>query len=740
MKALPGIWGRALLALGICLLIGSMPALPAQQVLISFNDYHGYSGTVDYVRKVAAAYPNITELLEIGRSNKDRSIYVLVISNLKTGTTIDKHVPLRNMRDELNTQTVISMKGYQGKPGIWIDGGTHGNEFTGTEVCLYIIDKLVSGYGSDAEITKLVDENTFYLCPVVNPDGVFNSTEAGISQRQNSPSADEAGGSPPSTPRDLNGDGVISQFRYKDASGRFVLYEADARVLVPLAANETTTRDRYSVIVEGQSRPSAGGRGSGTPPAQTPPPARGIDVNRNFPEGWFRDDGFQGGSGYYPSSSPESRAVLEFFTNHTNILMAQSYHTSGGFTYRPYARWPDSRMDPKDLAVLDRVMGKKYLELLGEEIPEAWKASATETSRPPAAAAQQRAAGGTQGARGRGTGGTQGAGQPAGRGAGGGAAARGPQGWRHPYNEDQRTPYGYGIFLDWAYGQFGAYALSTELWNWQRDSKGLPGYAGENDRGLWESAYVKYQETQLGGKAFLPWKAFDYPGIGPGEIGGWVARYSSSNAIPGAPLAALCDLHWQFERYRATLVPRLEISDAQAKLLYSSDNAAGAKVEQQGDTFTVTKGKPVGKYKVVQVTATVKNLGELPTHVARGAQLAGNREDAIWLIGDRDKVQYLNGTPWTRLGVLEGVMTIPGYVPPAPSETPGGGRGRGGGPPGRGTPGQGRGQQAVDVQQVKGTGNTREITWLIAVEGDSPLKLVLTSQKGGTVVREIKIN
>ena len=150
MKVAPVSWGRVGLVLGICLLIGSMPALPAQQVPVTFNDYHGYSGTVDYIKKVAAAYPNIAELLEIGKSNKDRPIYVLVISNFKTGATIDAHVALRNMRNEPNTQTVVPMKRYQGKPGIWIDGGTHGNEFTGTEVCLYVIDKLVSGYGADA--------------------------------------------------------------------------------------------------------------------------------------------------------------------------------------------------------------------------------------------------------------------------------------------------------------------------------------------------------------------------------------------------------------------------------------------------------------------------------------------------------------------------------------------------------------------------------------------------------------
>ena len=246
--------------------------------------------------------------------------------------------------------------------------------------------------------------------------------------------------------------------------------------MIPLAPGETTSKDRYNVVWEGQRADGA---------AST----AGTDINLNFPEGWWKDDGFQGGSGYYPSSSPEAHAFLEFFTNHTNILMVQSFHTSGGYTNRPYGRWPDSRIDPKDLAVFDRILGRKYLELIGEEIPEAWR---SEDSRPASNI-------------------------PSGQGRGGSRTTRGPAGWRHPYNEEQRSSNGFGLFLDWAYGQFGAYALSPEIWNWQKDSKGLPGYAGENDRGLWESSYVKYQEAALGGKAFLPWKPFNQPGLGRGR-------------------------------------------------------------------------------------------------------------------------------------------------------------------------------------------------------------------------------
>lgn len=722
---------RAAALLFAVLALCVMPYAMTQKVPISFDDFHGYTGSVDYLKKVAAAHPETTELIEIGKSTKERSIYVLVISNMKTGITIDKLVPLRNMRSE-NVQNVKPMKPYQGKPGYWIDGGTHGNEFTGTEVCLYIIDKLVSGYGSDPEITGLIDENTFYICPIVNPDGVFNSVEAGISQRGNSMMTDDDadGRINEDGPDDLNGDKAITQFRYKDPKGAYVQHDRDPRVMVRLGPNETTDKQRWSVVTEDRDNDGDGKRGED--------PERGIDLNRNYPEGWFRDDESQGGTGFYPSSAPETHAILEFFTNHTNIHMVQSFHTSGGFTYRPLARWPVNRVDPKDLAVFDRVMGAKYLELIGEEIPDAWKeqspgqaaaqARPAQPARPPQAAAQPQARP------------AQAAAQPQARAGARPAAATpsGPRGWRHPYNDQQKRPYGYGVFLDWAYMQFGAWAVSTELWNWRKDTKGLPGYAGEEDRALWEIAYINFQE-KLGGKRFVPWQPFKHPELGEGEIGGWVSTYGSSNAIPGETLLGVCETHWQFELFRAKLLPRLRITEANAKVIYSG-TGGDVRLQQDADAYRIQAGKGTGKYKIVEVTATVENAGKLATHVARGAQLAGNREDAIWLLGDRDKLRFIQGSPWMSLGVIDGAMEIPGFSPESvPTESAEGQEPRRPGPmmPGGG-PQMQRAPQETD--RVERAGNKRNVTWLVAVEGDTPLKVVVTSQKGGTQVKELTIN
>ena len=73
---------KLVLALLICIALLSATDSTAQKVPISFNDYHGYTSTVKYIKQVVQAYPNITKLLEIGKSNMGRPLYVLVISNM----------------------------------------------------------------------------------------------------------------------------------------------------------------------------------------------------------------------------------------------------------------------------------------------------------------------------------------------------------------------------------------------------------------------------------------------------------------------------------------------------------------------------------------------------------------------------------------------------------------------------------------------------------------------------------
>ena len=693
----------------LCIAISSSAQ---QKVPITFNDYHGYTGAVKYIQDVAKTYPNITELLETGKSTMGRPIYVLVISNMKTGTPIDKLVPIYYPRGEANN--VMPMKSYHAKPGHWIDGGMHGNEFTGSEVCLYIVDKLVSGYGKDKEITALIDKNVFYICPVVNPDGVFNSVERDISQRQNSMliDNDNDGRINEDGSDDINGDGHITQFRYKDPNGRYVIDDVDPRLMVQIRDSSAFgTKQRYSVITEDIDNDGDGRRGEDS--------EAGIDVNRNFPEGWWRENTLPGGTGDYPTSSPEAHALVEFWMNHTNILMAQNFHTSGGFTYRPPGTGPENvNLAPKDIAVYDQIMGKKYIELNGLAVPKEWKdpkiLSLSKTALQDTSKNKY-------------------------------AIARGytlPTNiWRASWDETRDTRYGYGMVIDWMYSQFGAYGMTTELWSSQRNMKGIPSFTGDTTGVKRSRALIKYQDEKFGGKFFIPWKPARHPQLGDGEVGGWIPKYIGGNAFPGESLVGVCEIHWQFEKFKAGLLPDVVIAaTTAAKYLYAADDPQEVVDGLSGPNAASYKGKTTGKYKIYEVTTLVENDGKLATQLARGASLPGNRQDVVWLLGERNKVKYIQGSTVVQLGVLEGVMPIPPYFEPVPVQPAGGGRGGGGlaGGGGRG----GGGQRAVTQLPSKITSpapNKRQVTWIIAVEEAVPLKIILSSQKGGTKVKELSI-
>ncbi|HSP92839.1 MAG TPA: M14 family metallopeptidase [Vicinamibacterales bacterium] len=696
--------GPAAAVVGIGLLLATVTGASAPPAVpITFDQFHTTTAVFKYLKDVAAAYPAITELREIGTSTMGRPIYVLVVSNMKTGTTIDALVPLRNPRDE-GVKNVARMKPYMGKPGHWIGGSTHGNEYTGTEASLAMIHRLVSGYGSDTAITKIVDGKTFYICPIINPDGHFNSLEKGISQRANSALRDDDGDGKVNEdgPDDLDGDGVIAQFRYKDPKGQYVMDDADPRLMVRLGPNEQTAKTRYAVITEDKDNDGDRKRGED--------PEAGIDINRNFPERWWRDDSMPGGTGTYPTSSPEVRAVAEFFHTHPNILMAQFFHTSGGFTYRPLGSAPQTQIAPRDRAVFDFVMGKKYLEIVGEEVPAAW----TKPETIPALREELRRTSKNKYAIERGY--------------------EFPRAWKVSYDEMADRSYGYGLSTDWDYLQLGIYSLTTELWNPEIDIPGFPKISGgENAAASRQRALLQYNDTQYGGRAFVAWKPFKHPELGEGEIGGWNPKYSS-NAWPGEILRGVCDRHVEFELFRAELMPDLAITDASARAVYDDPNATRAAVDATGDTVAVTRGARLGEYRVLEVRAVIENTGPLATHTARGADLRGNRQDVAWLIGDRDAITFLQGTPWQQLGVIDGAMPVPGFSPPA--------GGRGAPAAAAAAPPQGRGGGrggGAGATEVRAGGARRTVTWLVAVTGSAPLRVAVSSQKGGTQVAAVKV-
>jgi hypothetical protein len=56
-----------------------------------------------------------------------------------------------------------------------------------------------------------------------------------------------------------------------------------------------------------------------------------------------------------------------------------------------------------------------------------------------------------------------------------------------------------------------------------------------------------------------------------------------------------------------------------------------------------------------------------------------------------------------------------------------------------GYPGPGRRRPETGPMEVKEGGAKRQVKWLVAIEGNPPLKLVLSSQKGGTFVKGLEV-
>ena len=107
---------------------------------LRFDRYYSYEEVIECMEVLHKAYPGLTSLEVVGKSEEGRSIYALTINNPKNGHELSK-------------------------PGVYVDGNIHGNEIQAGEVCLYYANMLLTKYGENEKITKAVDRNAHYNLP-----------------------------------------------------------------------------------------------------------------------------------------------------------------------------------------------------------------------------------------------------------------------------------------------------------------------------------------------------------------------------------------------------------------------------------------------------------------------------------------------------------------------------------------------------------------------------------------------
>ncbi|XP_045603336.2 carboxypeptidase B [Procambarus clarkii] len=107
--------------------------------------YHNLGEIYSILDGAVAAFPHLVSLYTAGTTYEGRDIRVAKVSSGEP------------------------------KPVIWIDCGIHAREWISSATCQYILDQLTSGYGSDGQVTDLLDTYDFHIMPCANPDG-YNYT------------------------------------------------------------------------------------------------------------------------------------------------------------------------------------------------------------------------------------------------------------------------------------------------------------------------------------------------------------------------------------------------------------------------------------------------------------------------------------------------------------------------------------------------------------------------------------
>ncbi len=301
---------------------------------VDWNRFYTAAETNQILREFAALYPGLTELHNLGESFHGRPLMLITITNEATGPAIEK-------------------------PALYVDGGLHSGELTGSAVATHLIGHLLNGHGNDPRVTALLDTRAVYVRPKFNPDG---SDLALIDDQflRSTPHPfddDEDGTADEDPPEDLDGDGWITQVRYRDGDGVWALDPDDDRILIR-DPDQRRPGPRYSVMREGLDNDGDG--------QVNEDGIGGLDMNRNFPRNWERVH-MQPGAGDYPLSEPETRAAAEFINAHRNITGIVHGHTSGGFVYRLPSASAPSLFPQIDLSLIIH-LGEEYTRSTGRPV------------------------------------------------------------------------------------------------------------------------------------------------------------------------------------------------------------------------------------------------------------------------------------------------------------------------------------------------------------------------------------
>lgn len=121
----------------------------------NWDRYPTHDVYLQMMQNFATNYPSLASIDTIGISNDGRAILVLKIS------------------DNVNTD--------EDEPEYFYTGQMHGDEIVAYIMFLRLIDYMLANYGSNTQVTNLINNVEIYINPLSNPDGTYNDGDNTVS-------------------------------------------------------------------------------------------------------------------------------------------------------------------------------------------------------------------------------------------------------------------------------------------------------------------------------------------------------------------------------------------------------------------------------------------------------------------------------------------------------------------------------------------------------------------------------
>jgi hypothetical protein len=196
----------------------------------------------------------------------------------------------------------------------------------------------------------------------------------------------------------------------------------------------------------------------------------------------------------------------------------------------------------------------------------------------------------------------------------------------------------HGTLISWGYFDYGVIGWVPEHW-------GGFGVDYDKDGRVSERERLRWNDEELGGAGFAPWKAYDHPQLGRVEIGGWRRKFTQQNPPPKM-LEHEVAMKVPWFVYIVETGPLIRIAEARATALGGGLFRVDASVENVGylPTSVTERAVKAKLAKPVRARLTVKgaeiasgraveDLGNVPgTRALRASGPAANRRSVSWVV------------------------------------------------------------------------------------------------------------